>query len=226
MKHFEQQLDSLKRQVLAMSAEVESMLDAAGRALVDQDPETLHQAMAHEPRIDQFQIDIDTEAVRLICLLADRQGPAIPAHGGADQLGAGAHRRPVVEQLSGSRAAPSTPRPKPLRDLVKMSQIARQMLMRSRPSTTKTSGAEQVVATDDEIDALYVQTFRDLLVEGNVDPVVVNESMTMILLARSLERIADHATNICEEVIYLVKGEDIRHQRSQQPRAVHQRSAG
>ena len=66
MKHFEQQLDSLKRQVLAMSAEVESMLDAAGRALVDQDPETLHQAMAHEPRIDQFQIDIDTEAVRLI----------------------------------------------------------------------------------------------------------------------------------------------------------------
>ena len=55
--------------------------------------------------------------------------------------------------------------------------------------------AQKVVDTDDEVDALYVQTFRDLLT-GGTDPNVVNESMTMILLARSLERIADHATNI------------------------------
>ena len=73
--------------------------------------------------------------------------------------------------------------------------------------------AQQVVNTDDEVDALYAQTFRDLLIEGSAHPEIVNESMTMILLARSLERIADHATNICEEVIYLVKGEDIRHQK-------------
>jgi phosphate transport system protein len=67
-----------------------------------------------------------------------------------------------------------------------------------------------VVDTDDEVDALYVQTFRDLLT-GGTDPASLSESMTMILLARSLERIADHATNICEEVFYLVKAEDIRH---------------
>ena len=54
------------------------------------------------------------------------------------------------------------------------------------------------------------KTFRDLL-SGGTHPDVVNESMTMILLARSLERMADHATNICEEVFYLVKAEDIRH---------------
>ena len=100
-----------------------------------------------------------------------------------------------------------------------MSQIARQMVHDAIQAFNDEDigRAEQVVATDDEIDALYVQTFRDLLVEGNVDPVVVNESMTMILLARSLERIADHATNICEEVIYLVKGEDIRHQQDSSP---------
>ena len=72
------------------------------------------------------------------------------------------------------------------------------------------SRAQQVVDTDDKVDALYMQTFRDLL-SGGSHPDLVNESMTMILLARSLERMADHATNICEEVFYLVKAEDIRH---------------
>jgi phosphate transport system protein len=75
-----------------------------------------------------------------------------------------------------------------------------------------TDKAQQVLTADDEVDALNAQTFRDLLTDKNVSLDSVNQSMTLILLARSLERIADHATNICEEVIYLVKGEDIRHQ--------------
>ena len=109
---------------------------------------------------------------------------------------------------------PPVPRQKPLDDLVKMSEIARTMVHEAIQAFNDEDvvRAQSVVTNDDEIDALYVQTFRDLLAAGSVDPVVVNESMTMILLARSLERIADHATNICEEVIYLVKGEDIRHQ--------------
>ena len=72
--------------------------------------------------------------------------------------------------------------------------------------------AERVVAEDDAVDALNRQTFRDLLTDRTDDPELVKRCMSLILLARSLERIADHAVNICEEVVYLVKGEDIRHQ--------------
>ena len=73
--------------------------------------------------------------------------------------------------------------------------------------------ARRVVALDDQVDALNQQTFTDLLVDcADTDAETVKRSMSLILLARSLERIADHAENICEEVVFLVKGEDIRHQ--------------
>jgi phosphate transport system protein len=107
---------------------------------------------------------------------------------------------------------PPNPRPRAFQDLSRMSDITQQMV-RNALLTVKDEDvdrAQQVVDTDDEVDALYVQTFRDLLT-GGTDPASLSESMTMILLARSLERIADHATNICEEVFYLVKAEDIRH---------------
>ena len=73
--------------------------------------------------------------------------------------------------------------------------------------------ARRVVALDDQVDALNQQTFTDLLVDcADNDAETIKRSMSLILLARSLERIADHAVNICEEVVFLVKGEDIRHQ--------------
>jgi phosphate transport system protein len=71
--------------------------------------------------------------------------------------------------------------------------------------------AKRVVALDDQVDALNRQTFTDLIADPIDDPELVKRSMSLILLARSIERIADHAENICEEVVFLVKGEDIRH---------------
>ena len=74
------------------------------------------------------------------------------------------------------------------------------------------AAAEQVMKMDDAVDALNRRTFEDLLTDHVNDRELIKRSMSLVLLARSLERIADHAVNICEEVIYLVKGEDIRHQ--------------
>ncbi len=72
--------------------------------------------------------------------------------------------------------------------------------------------AREVLTLDDAVDRLDALTFRDLVAEPSGDAEWLKQSMSLVLLARSLERIADHATNICEEVVYLVKGEDIRHQ--------------
>jgi phosphate transport system protein len=75
-----------------------------------------------------------------------------------------------------------------------------------------TAKAQAVLKSDDDVDRLYNETFRDLLADTSDDADRLNRSMNLILVARSLERIADHATNICEEVIYMVNSEDIRHQ--------------
>ena len=71
--------------------------------------------------------------------------------------------------------------------------------------------AQLVLKSDDEVDQLYNQTFSDLLADTADDSDRVRRSMNLILVARSVERIADHATNICEEVIYMVNSEDVRH---------------
>jgi phosphate transport system protein len=95
-----------------------------------------------------------------------------------------------------------------------MSDITRGMLHDALQAfhDEDTTKAQAVLDADDAVDQLNDQTFRDLLRNKGNDPDAINQCMSLILVARSIERIADHATNICEEVIYLVKGEDVRHQ--------------
>jgi phosphate transport system protein len=213
MQKLAQELDSLKARLVEMGDAVESMVIWASAALVDRHPESIRRVEEGEPRVDQFQIEIDSEVIRLMTvytpiardlrflLMVARINSELERIG--DQS---LNNCEYVQQL------PPHPRAQALNDLVRMTEITRGMVHEAL-LTIKDEDidrAQQVVKVDDEVDALYVQTFRDLLTAGT-DANVVNESMTMILLARSLERIADHATNICEEIFYLVKAEDIRH---------------
>jgi phosphate transport system protein len=216
MTKLAEQLESLKRQVTEMGEAVESMVGWAAAALADRHQESIQQVTTSEPRIDRFQIEIDSEAIRLMTIYSpiarDLRFLLMVAriNSELERIGDQAlNNCEYIEQLSW------TPRPKPLADLSQMYQVSRGMLHDALEAFKQEDLelAQQVVNTDDEVDALFVQTFRDLLTEGTSHPEIVTESMTMILLARSVERIADHATNICEEVIYLVKGEDIRHQK-------------
>jgi phosphate transport system protein len=108
----------------------------------------------------------------------------------------------------------STSPPRPLTDLSEMTAITRSMVHDAIQSFDQedTAKAQAVLKTDDDVDRLYNKTFRDLLADTSNDADRLNRSMNLILVARSLERIADHATNICEEVIYMVNSEDVRHQ--------------
>ena len=213
MQRLAEELERLKGRVVEMGDTVESMVIWAGNALVDRHPENIRRVFDREPKVDQFQIEIDREAIRLITVFTpsarDLRFLLMVAriNSELERIGDQAlNNCEYIQQL------PPNPRPRAFEDLSRMSDITRDMV-RDALLTFKDESidrAQQVVDTDDQIDTLYVQTFRDLL-GGGTDPNVVNESMTMILLARSLERIADHATNICEEVFYLVKAEDIRH---------------
>jgi phosphate transport system protein len=216
MSHFGDKLESLKRQVAEMGEAVESMVAWAAAALADRHPESFRKVVGTEPRIDQFQIEIDREVIRLMTIYSpiakDLRFLLMVAriNSELERIGDQAlNNCEYVEQL------PASPRPAALADLSRMSEIARGMVHDALRAfnTEDTDRARGVVRLDDEVDALYIQTFRDLLKEGGANQDILNESMTMILLARSVERIADHATNICEEVIYAVQGEDIRHQK-------------
>lgn len=216
MTKLAEKLESLQRQVTEMGDAVESMVAWAAAALADHHPESIQRVTAIEPRIDRFQIEIDSEAIRLMTIYSpiarDLRFLLMVARINSELERIGDQALNNCEYIA---QLPSAPRPKPLADLSRMYEVARGMVHDALEAFKHEDLdlAQQVVNTDDEVDALFAQTFRDLLIEGSAHPEIVTESMTMILLARSVERIADHATNICEEVIYVVKGEDIRHQK-------------
>ena len=103
--------------------------------------------------------------------------------------------------------------PPPLNDLSNMSDIVLGMVHDALGAFQKedAEAAEAVMKVDDQVDALNARIFRELLEHPVADPAIRAQCMSLILVARSLERVADHATNICEEVFYLVEAADIRH---------------
>jgi phosphate transport system protein len=215
MKKFEQELEQLKAQVGDMGAVAESMVAWSAEALLARRMELADRVLAEEPRVDRFQIDIEGEVIRLITiysptardlrflLMVARISTELERI--ADQ---------AVNNCEFVRELLAQPPPAARHDLSRMSNVTRAMVHEALEAfrDEDTERAERVRKMDDEVDALNGQTVRDLLGGGAADPGSINVCMTLSLLARSIERIADHATNICEEVIYMVRGEDVRHQ--------------
>lgn len=216
MKKFEQELESLKRQVMEMGEVAESMVAWASAALVERDREMIQRVIAAEPRLDRFQIEIDSEAIRLITVYSPIAKDlrfllmVIRINSELERIGDQAlNNCEYVELLL------SAPPAQPLRDLSRMFNVTRGMVHDALQAFNDEDieRARQVLRADDEVDTLNGQTFRDLLTDKSTNQEILNQCMNLILVARSVERIADHATNICEEVIYMVKGEDVRHQK-------------
>ncbi len=213
MKKFEQELDSLKRRVMEMGQTTEAMVAKSTAAVIDRDAGAFEQVLADEATLDQFQLEIDGEAVRLITiytpiakdlrflLMVTRINAELERIG--DQA---VNNCEYVQTLS-------VPPAGPLSDISKMSELTLAMVRDALTAFDQEDieMAESVLKNDDDVDQLYNQTFSDLLADPTDDADRLSRSMNLILVARSLERIADHATNICEEVIYMVNSEDIRH---------------
>jgi phosphate transport system protein len=214
MKKFEQELEHLKRRVMEMGGITEEMVVSASAAVVDRDLGAIERVLANEAKLDQFQLEIDSEAVRLITIYTpiakDLRFLLMVARINAELERIGDQAVNNCEYVQTLSASP----PGPLRDLSRMSEITSHMVRTALQAFDQEDieKAQAVLRIDDEVDQLYYQTFSDLLADTSDDADRVSRSMSLILVARSLERIADHATNICEEVIYMVKSEDIRHQ--------------
>jgi phosphate transport system protein len=215
MNHFERELTDLRQRVARMGALAESMVADASAGLCTGTAAAIDRVRRNEPRLDRFQVEIDREAIRLITVYTPVAKDLrfllmmVRINSELERIGDQAMDNCEYAELLGG-AEPV------LDQLPAMSRIVLAMLHDALRAfeAEDTRLAQRVMQEDQCVDALNAQIFQRLLERPGVDPAGRARAMSLALAARSLERIADHATNICEEVYYLVEGADIRHQAS------------
>jgi len=213
-RQFEQDLDQIKQQVLSMAGLVEKSLDDVAKVLVVRDLELARAVIRGDDRIDACEVEIDRLATEFIArhqpmatdlrfvIVAIKLGPELERI--ADNAVNIARYLIDIEGALGPRA---------LFELPRMLALSRAMVADAIAAYVSRSvvSAREVIARDDEVDRLYWGHYRELLGEMAVAPERVATLIVLLLVARFAERIADQATNIAEEVVYLVEGQPIRH---------------
>jgi len=216
-RKFDEDLAALKNKVVAMGEVAQAMIQQSMKALVDRNAALIQDVLKNEDKLDRFQIEIDNEAIRLMAIQSpvalDLRFILMVARINTELERIGDLCVNICESVQLLLTEPPL---KPLVDLPKMADTAEKMVHQALQSFLEgaTEKALAVIKIDDEVDALNDQIFRELLTYMLSDPRNITRALSLILMARNLERVADHATNIAEEVVYLVKGEDIRHQHS------------
>jgi len=213
--HFDQELTQLKDELLRMSAQAEQNVAGALKALVARDPALAHKVDADDSQLAHLQMEIDERSIQLIALRQPKARDlrfiivtmkiASELERIGDQAVNIAHR---AEELSGE------PLLKPLLDVPQMADLARGMIHDALDAFVyaKPDAARAVIQRDERVDSLNRQVQRELTSFMIEDPRTITRALGLINVARHLERVADHATNIAEEVVYLYEGRDIRHQ--------------
>ncbi len=215
-RRLDKELDSLKNKLLRMAAFAETMIDKTISELVERDDQIGTQVPEYEEEINRLQIDIDEEA---IMILATQQ----PVAGDLRFIITASKINSELERIGdltinireNVRTLLEEPPLKPLIDIPRMAELARQMVRDSLDSLVKEDVllAQSVISADDQVDGLKSQVVRELVTYMISDPRAIERALALILVSRHLERIADHATNIAQDVIYLVQGRDVRHPR-------------
>ena len=212
--HFEEELQALKNRLLTMGALVEERVHQAVRSLIDRRQEEAEEVIASDKEVNDLQIDIDDRCLKLLATQTPLAGDlrlitaAMKINADLERIGDQAVN--VAENVI--KLLPQPPL-KPLIDIPRMAEIAQQMTRDALDSFVKKDPAmaRDVLRRDDEVDNLKDQVFRELLTYMMADPGTIQRALALILISRNIERIADHATNIAEDVIFLVEAKDVRH---------------
>jgi phosphate transport system protein len=213
-RHFEIELEELKERLLRMGGLAERAVRQSVAAVLEADEAAARRVIEEEAAVNEMQIEIDDRVLRLLALhqlmAADLRFVLAVSRINADLERIGDQAVNIAE--SALRLV-SFPRVKPYIDLPGMSELAGSMVRDSLDAVVRKDQelAKSVLARDDQVDRLRDQTFRALLSYMMENPSAVFASFELILVARNLERIGDHATNIAEDVIYMAAGRDVRH---------------
>lgn len=210
---YNHELEALRQEIIDMGTRVEQAIGQAVKSLSMQDLELAKNVMAGDDYIDFLESDIEDKCMLLIArqqpLARDLRiiGTGLKITTDLERVGDHAFDIAKITLDIGKQ-----PLIKPLVDIPRMSAMAQKMLKDSLVAyiNLDITLAEQVCADDDAVDDLYHQTFRELLTYMMEDPTTIKQATQLLFVARYLERVADHATNIGEWVIYLVTGQRMR----------------
>jgi phosphate transport system protein len=212
--HFQEELEQLKTRLLEMGGLAEDRVRSALDGLVERDNQLVDRVLGGDLPINQLHIEIDSRCFKLLALhqpmAVDLRAIVSAVKINTDLERVGDLAINIAEAV---RRYMRHPPVKELIDIPRMAEIAQSMLRDSLDSYVRRdiALAQSVLNQDDELDALKTQVFRDLLTHMLKDPSTIEPALDLILISRHLERIGDHATNIAEDVIFMVSARDVRH---------------
>ena len=213
MQHFDQELAALKEKLLTMASKAEAAVNNAIKALMDRDDDLARSVKEEDNGIDQLEIEVDEVAIGLLSkapLASDLRLITVAMKISHDL------ERVGDEATTISRRAvelSQEPQLKPYIDIPRMAKMALEMLGYALDAFVNADPekARAVIPRDKEVDALNRQLHRELSSYMVEKPTTITRCLNLMVISKSLERIADHATNVAEEVVYLYEAKDIRH---------------
>jgi len=212
--HLREELEQCKARLLEMGGLAEEEVRLSIKGLVERDPVLIERVMRGDGPLNSLHIEIDNRCFTLLALhqpmAADLRTivAAVKINTDLERVGDLA-----VNIAEAARRYLMLAPVKPLVDLPRMAEIAKGMLRDALDSFVRrdVALAEAVLNRDDRLDELKTQIFRELLTYMLADPTKIEASLILILVSRHLERIGDHATNVAEDVIFMVSARDVRH---------------
>jgi len=218
--HFQEELGTLKARLLEMGGLAEDRVRMAVRALVERDQAMLDTVLVSDEAINRLHIEIDDRCLKLLALhqpmAVDLRAIVSAVKINTDLERVGDLAINIAEAASRYLQHPPV---KELIDIPRMATLAQGMLRDALDAFVGRDQtlARQVLDRDDELDALKTQVFRSLLDHMTGDPDTIQPALDLVLVSRHLERIGDHATNVAEDVIFMVSARDVRHHQDERP---------
>ena len=212
--HFQEELQQLKNRLLEMGGLAEERVRTIVRALVERDPARVEEVLSGDGPINQLHIEIDSRCFKLLALhqpmAVDLRAIVSAVKINTDLERVGDLAINIAEAVKRYMRHPPV---KELIDIPRMADIAQRMLRDALDAYVRrdTGLAQAVLDEDDALDSLKTQVFRELLTFMLQAPSTIEPALDLILISRHLERIGDHATNVAEDVIFMVSARDVRH---------------
>jgi phosphate transport system protein len=213
MQHFEEQLDRLKQSLLAMAGQAETAVNQAVKALVDRDDDLARAVKEHDDVVDRFEKEIDEQAIELLSkapLATDLRLIMVAMKISQNLERVGDEATKIAKR---SLELSTEPQLKPYVDIPRMAGLALDMLKQALNAFVQGQAEEAraVIPRDKQVDELNRQLHRELASFMVEQPNTISRCLHLMVVSKSLERIADHAKNIAEEAVYLREARDIRH---------------
>jgi phosphate transport system protein len=214
MKHFQEELDELKASLVGMAGLAEDQVRKAMQALLERNVDKAREVVDGDTRIDELELDVDAAAINLLALqqpmAKDLRFITMAMKISSDLERVGDHAVNIADAVQYMVEAPPFP---VIPEIEEMVRLSTDMLADALHAFMQgdAAAAREILKRDDRVDELHDNNFRILLTHMMEDPRKITAGMDLLLISGNLERIADLATNICEEVIFLVEGRTVKH---------------